>query len=150
MPRSGKRVYEGNNDTPLLLYARPTSADLEALCRVSTERGNLIPPVAQATLWHEISRLGISISLTTFIPITACSSARNDGVPGSLPSFQQVTIDTSAPALSSFRPQRSGVEKSHAPMVLGALTQVPCSPIHWYLFPNDLPGKLVKIGLFKL
>ena len=42
---SGKRVYEGNNDTdtPLLLYARPTSADLEALCRVSTEWGNLIP-----------------------------------------------------------------------------------------------------------
>ncbi len=40
MPRSGKRVYEvkNNNVAPLLLYAGPTSADLETLCRVSTKR----------------------------------------------------------------------------------------------------------------
>ena len=72
--------------------------------RNEVEWRNLISPVAQATLWQEISPLGVSIAPVTFIPITACSSARNDGVPGSLPSFQKVTIDTSAPALSSFRP----------------------------------------------
>ena len=30
--------------------------------------GKSHPPVAQATLWHEISRLGVSIAPVTFIP----------------------------------------------------------------------------------
>ena len=39
-PLRGHRVYEVKNDNiaPFLLYAGPTSADLETLCRVSTKR----------------------------------------------------------------------------------------------------------------
>jgi hypothetical protein len=40
-----QRVYEGKHtsNTLLLIYAGPTSADLETLCRVSTEWRNLTP-----------------------------------------------------------------------------------------------------------
>ena len=62
-----QRVYEGKHtsNTLLLIYAGPTSADLETLCRVSTEWRNLTPEW-YSPWWREISRLRASIGHRLF------------------------------------------------------------------------------------
>ena len=89
--------------------------------------------------WQEISRLCVSIDPKIFATIPAGSPARDDDagrqhtvIPGS-------KLTRTMPYTPSFRPQRSGVEKSHTegrrPMVAGDLStlrfiraQSPCHP----------------------
>ena len=66
----------------LILHCCSTLGQLRLTWRLyaeSPQSGEISSPVAQATLWQEISRLGVSIAPVTFIPIPACRSARDDG-----------------------------------------------------------------------
>ena len=118
-----QRVYEGKHtsNTLLLIYAGPTSADLETLCRVSTEWKN--PTPEWYSPWRqEISRLRVSIEYKTFTLILACRPARNDSRGGSTCAILFLPqMPAHRPPPLSFRPERSGVEKSHSEMGQAAL-----------------------------
>ena len=66
--------------------------------------------------WQEISRLCVSLEPKIFAPYRQVPPLEMTMPAGSIQSFQGTNYKKRCPALPSFRPKRSGVEKSHSEM----------------------------------
>ena len=109
--------------SPQIIKSRPAPSVISTKAKRSRGEKPHFPMVHEA-LRQEIARFSVSSERFPSAPIPTRSPARDDGGGGHpYRHFRGGRMTKTLPPSPSFRPKRSGVEKSHFPMVHEALRQ---------------------------